>query len=59
MARVSTRDAAIARHMDDRGLLAPGLLADLVVLEGDPFTTPVDELPQLPIAMTVIGGEAR
>ena len=51
-----TRDAAYACGMDDRGVLAPGRLGDLVVLGADPFTTPVDDLPQLPIDMTVIGG---
>ncbi len=54
--RVFTRDAAGACHMDDRGQLAPGKLADLVVLDADPFTTAVDDLPDIPVAMTVIDG---
>ena len=52
-----TRDAAVACHMDDRGMLAPGLLGDLVVLGADPFETPPADLPDLPVDMTVIGGE--
>ena len=52
-----TRDAAVACHMDDRGMLAPGLLGDLVVLGADPFEAPPDDLPELPVDMTVIGGE--
>lgn len=42
--------------MDDRGVLSEGRLADLVVLDADPFTTPLDDVPQMPVAMTVIGG---
>ena len=55
--RMFTADAAFACHMDDRGTLEPGKLADLVVLGRDPWQTPVDELPELPVDMTVIGGE--
>lgn len=54
--RMFTRDAAVACHMDDRGMLAPGMLGDLVVLGEDPFAVPVDDLPALPIDLTVIGG---
>ena len=54
--RVFTRDAAVACHMDDRGVLSEGRLADLVVLDADPFTTPLDDVPEMPVAMTVIGG---
>jgi len=54
--RMFTADAAWACHMDDRGVLAPGRLADLVVLGADPWRTPVDDLPSIPVDMTVIGG---
>jgi predicted amidohydrolase YtcJ len=54
--RMFTRDAAWACHLDDRGILAPGYLADLVVLGADPFTLAPDELPEIPTDMTVIGG---
>ncbi len=54
--RMFTRDAAVACHMDDRGMLAPGLLGDLVVLGEDPFAVAVDDLPELPVDLTVIGG---
>ena len=57
--RVFTRDAAVACHMDDRGVLSEGRLADLVVLDADPFTTPLDDVPDVPVAMTVIGGEVQ
>ncbi|MBA3261521.1 MAG: amidohydrolase [Thermoleophilaceae bacterium] len=39
-----------------RGRLAPELLADLVVLDRDPITCPEDELPQLRVAATLVGG---
>ncbi len=55
--RMFTRDAALACHMDDRGMLAPGLLGDLVVLGADPFQAAPADLPDLPVDMTVIGGE--
>jgi predicted amidohydrolase YtcJ len=54
--RMFTRDAAVACHMDDRGMLAPGLLGDLVVLGEDPFAVAVDDLPDLPVDLTVLGG---
>ncbi len=54
--RTFTADAAFACHMDDRGTLEPGKLADLVVLERDPWQAPPDELPEIPVDMTVIGG---
>ena len=54
--RMYTADAAFGCHMDDRGTLEVGKLADLVVLGRDPWETPVDELPEIPVDMTVIGG---
>lgn len=54
--RMFTADAAFGCRMDDRGTLEPGKLADLVVLGGDPWEMPVDELPETPVDMTVIGG---
>ncbi len=35
---LATRDAAALLRLEDRGVLAPGRWADLVVLEGDPST---------------------
>lgn len=54
--RAFTADAAFACHMDDRGTLEPGKLADLVVLGRDPWRTPLDELPEIPVDMTVLNG---
>jgi predicted amidohydrolase YtcJ len=39
-----------------RGMLSPGMLADLVVLDRDPLTCPVEELPQVRVLATMVGG---
>jgi predicted amidohydrolase YtcJ len=39
-----------------RGKLLPGYLADLVVLDRDPFAIPVDELPEVQVVATMVGG---
>jgi predicted amidohydrolase YtcJ len=41
------------------GSLAPGQLADFVVLEQDPSTVPPAEIERIPVAMTVVGGAAQ
>lgn len=40
-----------------QGSLAPGKLADLVVLEDDPFTIPPERLAGARVAATLVGGE--
>lgn len=42
---------------NDKGTLAPGKLADLAVLDGDPFTAPPDQLPKIRSVMTMVGGK--
>ena len=39
-----------------RGRLLPGLLADLVVLDRDPFALDPDELPTVSVVATMVGG---
>jgi predicted amidohydrolase YtcJ len=39
-----------------RGRLLPGLLADLVVLDRDPFTVEPEELRELQVVATMVGG---
>ena len=39
-----------------RGKLLPGYLADLVVLDRDPVTCPADELPEVGVLATMVGG---
>jgi predicted amidohydrolase YtcJ len=39
-----------------RGKLLPGYLADLVVLDRDPLDAPADELPEIRVVATMVGG---
>ena len=39
-----------------RGTLRPGMLADLVVLSGDPLTCAPEELPELRVVATMVSG---
>jgi predicted amidohydrolase YtcJ len=39
-----------------RGKLLPGYLADLVVLDRDPFAIPPEELPEVRVVATMVGG---
>ncbi|MGH7563030.1 MAG: amidohydrolase [Gemmatimonadota bacterium] len=41
---------------DEKGVLAPGYLADLVVLSEDPFTVPPERLEEIRPVMTMVGG---
>jgi predicted amidohydrolase YtcJ len=53
-----TLGAAYAAYMEDRlGRLAPNHLADLIVLEKDPFTCNPDELLTLQSSATMVAGE--
>jgi len=40
----------------DKGLLAPGMLADLAVLSQDIFTVPLEDLPKTESVLTLVGG---
>jgi predicted amidohydrolase YtcJ len=44
-------------HENDRGMIKEGHLADFTVLEKDIFAVPEDEIADLKVKMTVIGGE--
>ncbi len=39
-----------------RGKLLPGYLADLVVLDRDPLSIPAEELPEVQVVATMVGG---
>lgn len=53
-----TTGAAYAAYSENRqGRLAAGYLADLIVLERDPFTCDPEELRELQSSATMIGGE--
>jgi hypothetical protein len=48
--------AWLARDERRRGTLAPGKLADLVVLDRDPLGCPLEELPHLRVTATLLSG---
>ena len=55
--RAMTIDAAWQMHLDDQiGSIEVGKQADLVVLDRDPLTTPLDELRDIHILQTWVGG---
>jgi len=52
-----TRGSAFAEFAEaDKGILAPGKLADLAVLSQDIFTVPVGDLPKTRSVLTLVGG---
>jgi predicted amidohydrolase YtcJ len=55
--RMHTTNAAYAAFEENqKGRIAPGMLADLVVLGDDISRVPVEELCDIPVAMTIVGG---
>lgn len=52
-----TAGSAWLNHRDDGGVIAPGNLADLVVVDRDPFTAPVEEIAATRVLQTFVGGE--
>jgi predicted amidohydrolase YtcJ len=56
--RASTHDAAACYRVDDRlGTLEVGKLADVVVLDGDPFSAAPERLGEIAVDMTLLSGE--
>jgi hypothetical protein len=56
--RMFTIDAAKATFEEGiKGSLAPGKLADLVVLNGDPTKLPIEEIKGIQVEMTILNGE--
>ena len=52
--------ASGARHLGREGSLgaiAPGMLADLVVLDQDPYAVAIRDVHRTRVRMTIIGGE--
>jgi predicted amidohydrolase YtcJ len=53
-----TRTAAYAEHEEhEKGTIAPGMLADLVVLSHDIFTIPPERFAEVASVLTIVGGE--
>jgi predicted amidohydrolase YtcJ len=53
-----TAGSAYVNHLDDTGRIQVGALADLVVLDRDPFDGPTAEIAETGVALTYVGGEA-
>ncbi|MCQ4212113.1 amidohydrolase [Streptomyces longispororuber] len=53
-----TAGSAYVNHLDDEtGTIAPGHLADLVVLDRDPFAGPAEEIGTTSVEQTFVGGQ--
>lgn len=48
--------AAVSGNSDQLGRIAPGFLADLTVLSGDPLALPAERLLEIQVAQTWVGG---
>ena len=48
--------AWLARDEHRRGKLLPGYLADLVVLDRDPYELEPEQLPEINVVATMLGG---
>jgi predicted amidohydrolase YtcJ len=51
-----TSGSAWVNHRDDAGVLAPGAVADLAVLDRDPFTAPTAEVGTARVVSTWVDG---
>ncbi|MGW7819901.1 amidohydrolase [Streptomyces puniciscabiei] len=52
-----TAGSAYVNHLDGTGRVAVGALADLVVLDRDPFAGPPEAIAETGVALTYVGGE--
>jgi predicted amidohydrolase YtcJ len=52
-----TKTSAYAEMQDNKGMIAPGQLADLAVLSNDIFTMPLQQLPATHSVLTMVNGK--
>ncbi|MEV3976827.1 amidohydrolase family protein, partial [Streptomyces sp. NPDC050698] len=57
LAGYTSAAARLTGESSDKGRIAVGLLADFVVLDGDPLRSAAGELNELSVLRTVVGGE--
>jgi hypothetical protein len=56
--RLYTNHSAYACFQEDgKGAIEPGKLADMVVLADDPLSVPIEDLPEVKVDMTFLGGD--
>ncbi|MFD7426605.1 amidohydrolase [Streptomyces sp. NPDC059814] len=51
-----TAGSAYVNHLDDTGSIRAGALADLVVLDRDPYAAPVEQIAEARVIGTYVGG---
>ena len=55
--RMYTTGAARAEGTGrEKGMIAPGMLADLALIDADPLASDPEQIPEIQTAMTIIGG---
>jgi predicted amidohydrolase YtcJ len=59
LASYTINNAYAAFEEDLKGSVTPGKWADLVVLSDDFFTVPEQQIPDIQIDLTIVGGEVR
>jgi predicted amidohydrolase YtcJ len=57
LALYTTAGAWIGFEEQRKGRIRPGMLADLVVLDRDLTTVPVEEIHTINVTVTIVGGE--
>ncbi|MGH3086674.1 MAG: amidohydrolase, partial [Rubrobacteraceae bacterium] len=58
--RSMTLDSAYLAHEEDvKGSIEEGKLGDVVVLEADPYRVAPEEIKEIPVAMTIVGGKVE
>jgi predicted amidohydrolase YtcJ len=57
LAAYTLAGAILSGDETNRGSITPGKWADLVVLSGDPLTTPAEKLLDLVVEQTYVGGK--
>ncbi|MEU9360741.1 amidohydrolase [Streptomyces sp. NPDC048301] len=51
-----TAGSAYVNHLDDTGTIRAGALADLVILDRDPYAAPAEEIAEARVLATYVGG---